>query len=182
MSNLQINLEPRNIPACPDPPLPPNLVQAFMNKTLQHQVEVYQAAAENDIVLDLAPTGTGKTKAGLSVLWYNRDRNAIYIAPTNALIEQQTEAAEKFVRDAGLPHLVKAASARHIKEWTAERMENRPGEKIYNALREPATIFPECGGSRPLLLVTNPDIFYYAAFFQYNSKDRANIASRFWRE
>ncbi len=180
MSNLKINLEPRSIAACPNPELPPDLAQAFMNQTLQHQVDVYKAAATNDIILDLAPTGTGKTKAGLSVLHHNRDRNAVYIAPTNALIEQQTEAAEKFVRDAGLPHIVKAASARHIKSWRDDLVGKRSGEKLYNVLREPATIFPECGGGRPILLVTNPDIFYYATFFAYNKLDRGNIASEFY--
>jgi CRISPR-associated endonuclease/helicase Cas3 len=180
MSNLKINLEPRSIAACPDPDLPPDLARAFMNHTLQHQVEVYKAAETNDIILDLAPTGTGKTKAGLSVLRHNRDRNAVYIAPTNALIEQQTEAAEKFVRDAGLPHIVKAASAKDIKSWRDDLVGKRSGEKLYNVLREPATIFPECGGGRPILLVTNPDIFYYAAFFQYDPKDRGNIASVFY--
>lgn len=179
MSNLKINLEPRSIAACPDPELPLDIKQAFKNQTLQHQVDVYQAAAENDIILDLAPAGTGKTKAGLSVLHHNRDRNAIYIAPTNALIEQQTVAAEKFVRDTGLPHVVKAASAKDIKRWRDDLVGKRSGEKLYNVLREPATIFPECA-DRPLLLVTNPDIFYYATFFAYNRLDRDNIASVFY--
>jgi CRISPR-associated endonuclease/helicase Cas3 len=180
MSNLKIKLEPRSIAACPNPDLPSDLAQAFMNQTLQHQVDVYKAAETNDIILDLAPTGTGKTKAGLSVLHHNSKSNAVYIAPTNALIEQQTEAAEKFVRDAGLPHIVKAASARHIKSWRDDLVGNRSGEKLYNVLREPATIFPECGGGRPILLVTNPDIFYYATFFAYNKLDRGNIASEFY--
>lgn len=180
MSNLKINLEPRSIAACPNPDLPPELAKAFMNQTLQHQVDVYNAAATNDIVLDLAPTGTGKTKAGLSVLHHNRDRNAVYIAPTNALIEQQTEAAQKFVDDAGLPHIVKAASAKDIKSWRDDLVGKRSGEKLYNVLREPATIFPECGGGRPILLVTNPDVFYYATFFAYNKLDRGNIASEFY--
>lgn len=175
MSHLKINLEPRDIAACPNPPAD----IAFMGQALQHQVDVYEAAQHHDIILDLAPTGTGKTKAGLSVLKYNRDRNAVYIAPTNALIEQQTKAAEEFVRDAELPHIVKAASAKHTRSWTNDRVGKRSGEKLYNALREPATIFPECGG-RPLLLVTNPDIFYYAAFFQYDPKDRANLAHVFY--
>ena len=179
MSHLKINLEPRSIAACPDPELPPDVKQAFKNQTLQHQVDVYQAAAENDIILDIAPTGTGKTKAGLSVLHHNRDRNAIYIAPTNALIEQQTVAAEKFVRDTGLPHVVKAASAKDIKQWRDDLVGKRSGEKLYNVLREPATLFPECG-DRPLLLVTNPDIFYYATFFAYYKLDRDNIASVFY--
>ncbi|MEG4324799.1 type I-D CRISPR-associated helicase Cas3' [Microcoleus sp. herbarium5] len=176
MDNLRIKLEPASISACDK--LPQQL--EFMGQALQHQVDVYEASENNDIILDLAPTGTGKTKAGLSVLLHNSQRNAIYVAPTNALIDQQTEAAEKFVRDAGLPHLVKAASARQVNSWPDDRVGKRSGEKIYNVLREPATIFPECGGGRPILLVTNPDIFYYAAFFQYNPLDRGNIASEFY--
>lgn len=179
MSSLKIQLEPRSIATCPHPSLPTELQKAFEHGVLQHQDEVYQAAETHDIILDLAPTGTGKTKAGLSVINHNKNRNAIYIAPTNALIEQQAEAAEKFVQAAGLPHVVKAASAKQVREWPNNRVGNRPGEKIYNLLREPATIFPECGG-RPLLLVTNPDIFYYAAFFQYGPKDKSNIASEFY--
>lgn len=179
MSNLKIQLEPRNIASCPEPDIPPEIVRAFPYGMLQHQVDVYKAAEQHDIILDLAPTGTGKTSAGLSVIAHNRDRNAVYIAPTNALIEQQTAAAQKFVQDAGLPHVVKAASARHIKEWSNDRVGKRSGEKLYNVLREPSTIFPECAG-RPLLLVTNPDIFYYAAFFQYNPLDRSNIAYIFY--
>lgn len=176
MDNLKIKLEAASISACPK--LPPEL--EFMGQALQHQVDVYEASKNNDIILDLAPTGTGKTKAGLSVLLHNSQRNAIYIAPTNALIDQQTEATEEFVRDAGLPHLVKAASARQVHSWPDNRVGKRSGEKIYNVLREPATIFPECGGGRPILLVTNPDIFYYATFFAYNNLDRGNIASEFY--
>ena len=180
MNNLKIQLEPRGIATCLQPDLPPPLLEAFEHGMLQHQVDVYKAAQNNDIVLDLAPTGTGKTKAGLSVINHNPTRNAVYIAPTNALIAQQTEAAEKFVKAAGLPHIVKAASASQVRAWPNDRVGQRPGEKIYNVLREPATLFPECGGDRPLLLVTNPDIFYYAAFFQYGPKDKSNIASEFY--
>jgi CRISPR-associated endonuclease/helicase Cas3 len=176
MSKLNIDLEPRSIAICAD--LPPEL--QFMGQALQHQVDVYETAKEKDIILDLAPTGTGKTKAGLSVIKHNSTGNAIYIAPTNALIEQQTKVAQKFVLDAGLPHIVKSASAKDIKSWRDDLVGKRSGEKIYNVLREPATIFPECGGDRPILLVTNPDIFYYATFFDYNKPDRSNIASVFY--
>ena len=179
-NRLKILLEPRGIATCPNPDLPASLKKAFERGMLQHQVDLYQAAKENDIVLDTAPTGTGKTKAGLSIVQHNPNRNAIYIAPTNALIEQQTESAREFVETVGLPHIVKAASAQRVREWPNDRVGTRPGEKIYNVLREPATIFPECGGNRPLLLVTNPDIFYYAAFFQYGRLDKGNIASEFY--
>lgn len=181
-NQLNILLEPASITACLETDIPQEL--KFMGKALQHQVDVFEAAKNHDIILDLAPTGTGKTKAGLSVLFHNLDpnskiKNAVYIAPTNALIEQQTVAAESFIRQAGLPHIVKAASARHIKEWPSDRISNRPGEKLYNVLLQPATIFPECQDI-PILLVTNPDIFYYATFFAYGKLDRSNIASQFY--
>ncbi len=158
--SLFIQLEPRSISACTS--LPHEL--SFLGNALQHQVEVFEQSRHADIILDLAPTGTGKTKAGLTVLLHHPRQNAIYIAPTNALVEQQTEAAEKFVKDAGLPHVVKTASARSIKDWPEEKVGKRPGEKLYNFIRNPATIFPEVGANRPVLLVTNPDIFYYATF------------------
>ena len=179
MSHLKIELEPRSIASCPKPDLSPNILKAFPYGMLQHQVEVYQAAKEHDIILDLAPTGTGKTSAGLSVLDFNRNHHAIYIAPTNALIEQQTQAAKNFIQDAGLPHVVKAASAQQVKLWPNDLVGKRSGEKLYNLLRQPATIFPECT-DKPLLLITNPDIFYYSIFFAYNKLDRSNIASVFY--
>lgn len=174
---LSIALEAKSIAACIEPP--PEL--AFMGQALQHQVDVFQKARDHDIILDLAPTGTGKTKAAFTVLLHdrNRNQNAVYIAPTNALVEQQKQAAEEFVCRAGLPHFVIAASAKEVKTWS-NNVGTRPGEKIYNLLRNPATIFPEVGANRPVLLVTNPDIFYYATFFAYQRLDQVNIASQFY--
>lgn len=175
-SPLNLQLESAQIAACSE--IPSELQDCF-DHALQHQADVFEAAKTNDLILDVVATGTGKTKAGASTLKHNPNGNAIYIAPTNALIQQQTEAMKSFVAQAGLPHVVKAASAKQIKQWSDKRVGRRSGEKLYNVLREPATIFPECGG-KPILLVTNPDIFYYAAFFQYNPLDRGNIASEFY--
>lgn len=173
---LSIKLEPRSISACAS--LPSEL--SFMDDALQHQVEVFEQSRHADIVLDLAPTGTGKTKAGLTALLHEPKQNAVYIAPTNALVEQQREAAEKFVKEANLPHLVKSASAKEVKAWSNDKVGNRSGEKLYNVLRNPATVFSDVGANTPILLVTNPDIFYYATFFAYNKLDRTNIASKFY--
>lgn len=178
MSNqkIVIRLEPRSISACAS--LPEKL--SFMGNALQHQVDVFAQSKDADIILDLAPTGTGKTKAGLTVLLHQPRTSAIYIAPTNALIEQQTEAAKKFVQDAKLPHIVKAASAKDVKNWSNDKVGRRSGEKLYNVLRNPATVFDDVGANTPIILVTNPDIFYYATFFAYNKLDRGNIASGFY--
>jgi len=173
---LNIWLEQKSIAVCDS--LPDKL--HFMKPALQHQVEVYEKSRNHDLILDLAPTGTGKTKAGFTVLLHNPNQTAIYIAPTNALVTQQAEAAEAFVRDAKLTHVVKAASAKEIQGWSDDRVGKRSGEKLYNLLQNPATIFPEVGANRPLFLVTNPDIFYYATFWAYNSLDKSNIASEFY--
>lgn len=173
---LITTLEPRSISACAS--LPNEL--SFMSDALQHQVDVFEQSYHADIVLNLAPTGTGKTKAGLTVLLHEPTKSAVYIAPTNALVEQQREAAEKFVKEARLPHLVKSASAKEVIAWSNDKVGKRRGEKLYNVLRNPATVFPDVGADQPILLVTNPDIFYYATFFAYNELDRANIASGFY--
>ncbi|MDX2256251.1 MAG: type I-D CRISPR-associated helicase Cas3' [Pseudanabaenaceae cyanobacterium bins.39] len=176
-SPITIELEPKSISSSE----PPEELK-FLGHTLQHQVDVFEKSRDHDIIMDLAPTGTGKTKAGLSVLLHNRDRSGIYIAPTNALVEQQTEAAKQFVKDAGLNHFVIAASAKEVRAWSNDRVGSRPGEKIYNLLRNPAIFFPELGEYRPILLVTNPNLFYYATFFAYNRLDRVNIASTFYNQ
>lgn len=180
MQPLNVNLEPAQIAVGTDAGFPEPLKRAFGGKVLHHQQVLYEAAKTHDLLLDLAPTGTGKTKAAFSVILENPEGNVVYIAPTNALIDQQTAAAEAFVAAAGLPHVVKSASAQQIRRWRDDRVGRRSGEKLYNVLREPSILFPECGGGRPLLLVTNPDIFYYAAFFQYNPLDCSNLASVFY--
>jgi CRISPR-associated endonuclease/helicase Cas3 len=178
MSNqkLVIRLENRSISACASP----DELSFMGEKPLQHQIDVFEKSKDADIILDLAPTGTGKTKAGLTVLLHQPTKSAVYIAPTNALIEQQTEAAQKFINDAKLRHVVKSASAKDIKNWPSDKVGNRPGEKLYNVLRNPATVFSDVGANTPILLVTNPDIFYYATFFAYNRLDKGNIASGFY--
>ncbi|MEM9218446.1 MAG: type I-D CRISPR-associated helicase Cas3' [Cyanobacteria bacterium P01_F01_bin.150] len=175
---LSLLLEAQSIAACAE--IPSEL--AFMGQALQHQVDVFEKSRNHDIVLDLSPTGTGKTKAAFTVLLHesNRNQNAIYIAPTNALVEQQKQAAEEFIKKAGLPHFVISASAKEVRAWP-DQVGKRSGEKIYNLLRNPATVFPEVGGKRPVLLVTNPDIFYYATFFAYQRLDKVNIASQFYQ-
>lgn len=175
---ISIQLEPKSIAACPDPP---EVLKDCLKNALQHQVEVFEAVKDHDIVLDLAPTGTGKTKAGLSVLLHQPHQNAVYIAPTNALIEQQAKAANQFIQSTNgkLNHYVQPVSAKEIRQWSNNRVGVRTGEKLYNLIRNPASIFPEVGGNRPLLLVTNPDIFYYATFFRYNRLDQSNLAYSF---
>lgn len=177
---ISIQLEPKSIATCPDEALPEGL-HFLAGRALQHQVDVFEHARQNGIVLDLAPTGTGKTIAGLATLLHQPERNAVYIAPTNALIEQQAEAAKRFIQltHGKINHYVQAVSAKEVRQWSNDRVGVRTGEKLYNLIRNPASIFPDVGANRPLLLVTNPDIFYYATFFRYNRLDQGNLAYGF---
>jgi CRISPR-associated endonuclease/helicase Cas3 len=174
--NILIKLEPRSISASTSLPQELN----FMRNALQHQVSLFEKARNADIIVDLAPTGTGKTKAALTTLLHQPRKSAIYIAPTNALVEQQTEAAQKFVDSAGLNHVVIPASANNIRKWPNDIVGKRNAEKLRYVLRNPATLFPEVGANRPVVLITNPDIFYYATFFKYNDIDRGNVAKEFF--
>lgn len=173
---LAIQLEPRSIASSVF--LPSEL--EFMGNALQHQVEVFKLSKDADITIDSAPTGTGKTTAGLAAILHNPTQNAVYIAPTNALVEQQREAAEKFVHEAGLPHLVKAVTARELKSWSDDKVGRRSSKKLYNVLQNPATVFDDVKPNQPILLIINPDIFYYATFFGYNRLDRVNLAASFF--
>src|SRR5579883_2411250 len=128
---LVTRLEPRSIFACTS--LPEKI--SFITHALEHQVDVFEKSRDADIIINSTQTGTGKTKAGFTVLLHQPTKSAVYIAPTNALVEQQREAAEKFVKDAGLPHIVKSASAREIRTWGDDKVNRRPGEKLYNVLR-----------------------------------------------
>lgn len=179
--SISIQLEPRSIAACNESP--PELKGCLKN-ALQHQVDVFEAARDHDIILDLAPTGTGKTKAGLAVLLQQPHKNAVYIAPTNALIDQQAGAAKQFIQltKGEISHYVQPVSAKEIRKWSNNRVGVRGSEKLYNLIRNPASVFPEVGANRPLLLVTNPDIFYYATFFRYNKLDQGNIAYSFFTQ
>src|SRR3712207_2355072 len=100
---LVTKLEPRSIFACASPPDKiSEISHVFRHQVLQHQVDVFEKSRDADIILNLAPTGTGKTKAGFTVLLHKPTKSAVYIAPTNALVEQQREAAENFVKEANL--------------------------------------------------------------------------------
>jgi CRISPR-associated endonuclease/helicase Cas3 len=172
---MKIMLEGTTIGVCQQVPAELTFLQEPNRPVLAHQVHLYQQSAQSDILFDLAPTGTGKTQAGLLALLHNPTQAAVYIAPTNALLAQQAEAARTFVKKAKLPHYVIEASAKDIREWEGSE---RPGEKLNRVLQSPATYFKEAE-NRPILLVTNPDIFYYGTMFQYQKLDRTNVAVAF---
>jgi len=55
----------------------------------------------------------------------------------------------------------------------------RPGETLQRLIRNYLEFEPGVERRQPIILVVNPDIFYYALFFRYCAHDRRNVFERF---
>ncbi|NOT53023.1 MAG: type I-D CRISPR-associated helicase Cas3' [Deltaproteobacteria bacterium] len=160
----------------------PDAVRHVLPHPLQHQVDTAAALATHDMVINAFPTGTGKTKAALLWLLDHPHANTLLIAPVNELVRQHAHDAQQFVTAAGLSHIVESVDAAFLRTLP-EELGKRPSERFYRILTNPA-VLPQARATPgtakpPLLLVTNPDLFYYAVFYLFNQLDRRNIAEQF---
>lgn len=142
---------------------------------LYHQMRTYEALQQFDLVMNTYNTGTGKTVASLLHLHDLKGKNVLFIAPTNALIQQHSEDIENFVRDYGLDFKVQPITAQTVREI---EQSNRPGKTLHHFIRNYLK-YEADGRRRPLILVTNPDIYYYALFDQYGPNDQRNLFEDF---
>ncbi len=160
----------------------PANVRRVLSQPLQHQLDTVTALANHDLVINAFPTGTGKTKAALLWLLNHPQANTLLIAPVNELVRQHARDAKQFINDAGLHHVVTAVDAAYLRQLPPD-LGQRPGSRFYRILTNPV-LLPEVQGYQgsikpPLLLVTNPDLFYYSVFYLFNVLDRRNIAEQF---
>ncbi len=152
---------------------------------LYHQARTYAAQdAGAPLVMNSYLTGSGKTVAAQLRLLHPDQcgRNTLIIAPTNALIDQQAADARDFIADHQLPMYVVSFNADMLRQLAPEL--RRPGEKAQRLLENPQTFWQALGLApdaerQPFVAVTNPDIFYYALYFQYGSNDRRNMFEKF---
>ena len=151
---------------------------------LYHQLRTFEALADYDLVVNAYNTGTGKTVASLLQLFRlnGQGRNVLFIAPTNALLHQHVESVERFVQAHGLDFRVLEVNAARLRQFAEGQ---RPGETLQRLIQNPLE-FAEALGiplddhcKRPIILVVNPDIFYYALYFRYGSHDQRNIFQKF---
>ena len=141
-------------------------------------MRTYEALGRYDVVMNCYNTGTGKTIA--SLLWLfslkGRNKNVLFIAPTNALLGQHAEDIDAFVRKYNLDFKVWSITAAEVR---ALEREARPGETLQRLIRNYLEFDASEIRRQPLILVVNPDIFYYALFFQYGAHDRRNMFEQF---
>ncbi|MCP4418493.1 MAG: type I-D CRISPR-associated helicase Cas3', partial [Chloroflexi bacterium] len=144
---------------------------------LYHQMRTYEALQQHDLVMNTYNTGTGKTIASLLHLrdLRGKNKNVLFIAPTNALIQQHSEDIQEFVNDYNLDFKVQAITANTVREI---EQSNRPGRTLHYFIRNYLK-YEEDTHRRPLILVTNPDIYYYALFDQYGTHDQRNLFEDF---
>jgi CRISPR-associated endonuclease/helicase Cas3 len=150
---------------------------------LYHQVRTYNALKDSPMVMNTYPTGTGKTVAALLRLLHpeQRSRNTLIIAPTNALIAQHAAEVREFIARHGLTMRVFEADAAALGPLAPDL---RPGERLQRFLENPLTFaeqlsLPETAKQQPFVIITNPDIFYYGLYFQYQRNDQRNVFTKF---
>jgi len=145
---------------------------------LYHQLRTYQALQGHDLVVNTYNTGTGKTVASLLHLFdlQGSGQNVLFVAPTNALLAQHAEDIARFVERHALDFKVVPITAAEVRALSSGQ---RPGDTLQRLIRNYLEFAPGETRRRPLILVVNPDIFYYALFFRYGAHDRLNVFERF---
>lgn len=151
---------------------------------LYHQLRTYEELADHDLVVNTYDTGTGKTVASLLHLTRIGDqgKNVLFIAPTNALIHQHVESIKRFVSEQGLNFRVLEVNASLLRQMTENQ---RTGETLQRLIQNPLTYAEPLGiplgdhRKLPIILIVNPDIFYYALYYRYHSHDTRNIFEKF---
>jgi len=152
---------------------------------LYHQWRTAEALRTHDLVVNTYNTGTGKTLASLLHLFAlnGTGKNVLFIAPTNALLAQHAEDAAAFVTAHGLDFKVFQINAAEVRALRLAQAPDtspaRPGELLQRLIRNYLEFEPEATRRQPIILVVNPDIFYYALYFRYAAHDRRNVFERF---
>ena len=149
---------------------------------LYHQQRMYDALKTNDFVINTYNTGTGKTRAALLRLFDLKNDNVLFIAPTKELIHQHTNDIREFVEEHGLNFCVAEVTGQKLRELEViddpgYRLRNP--RKLHELIQNPSTYFTEMTRRAPLILVTNPDIFYLCFYGVYSKLDSANLFQHF---
>lgn len=156
-----------------------SLKKAPSSPYLYHQRRTIDELMNNSVVFNTYPTGAGKTIASLLYLKENTSVDTLFIAPTNELLRQHSDDIKEFVTKNDLPHIVVKIDASVIEKL---RDGHRKGATLYEVLSNPLQFREELSieniehdGKRPVIVVVNPDIFYYCFYSLYGNTDKGNL-------
>lgn len=149
---------------------------------LYHQYRTVTELSTNSVVFNTYPTGAGKTVASLLYIKENPKIDALFIAPTNELLNQHSQDIREFVEKNNLDHIVVKVDAATLERV---RKSHRKGATLYEILRNPLEFkevlnidISQGSEKRPIIIVVNPDIFYYCLYSLYNKLDRWNLMEK----
>lgn len=173
---IRVDLLPHGEKLAPEDPF------GLERRPLYHQLRTVQALRDHPLVVNTYDTGTGKTVAALLGLLdpVRRGVNTLFIAPTNELLGQHAAEAERFLRAQGVDYHVLRVEATTLRQLSGPdgRNSERVSERLNRLFNNPRDYGWD--GRKPLLVVTNPDIFYYALYFSaYHPHDRRNLFEQF---
>lgn len=157
---------------------------------LYHQWRTAQALKQAPLVMNVYNTGTGKTLASLLHLFdipNHRDNHILVIAPTNELLHQHVADIQEFVTTHQLKFRVVEVNAALLRQLASPDLAivDRQGERLTRLVRNPLEFKQQLGipaadnRTLPTIFVTNPDLFYYAFFWQFNASDQRNLFTEF---
>lgn len=156
-----------------------SLKKAPSSLYLYHQKRTLDELMSNSVVFNTYPTGAGKTIASLLYIKQDLNVDTLFIAPTNELLRQHSEDITDFVTKNNLPHIVVKVDASSIEKL---REGHRRGVTLYEVLSNPLQFREELSivdidyeGKRPVIIVVNPDIFYYCFYSLYGNSDKGNL-------
>lgn len=155
----------------------------FIPSLLYHQYRTYNSLLENNLVINTYDTGTGKTKASLLYLFElnNKKKNVFFIAPTNELISQHVRDIEEFINLCNLNFYVIEVNAQILRNigLSNRELKKENGVILLDLIENPLKFAVELGIDenikKPLILVTNPDIFYLIIYFHYSYSRELNL-------
>ncbi len=183
MKTVKIRLEPHYEYLAPKATVPVEVLNGLEHPPLAHQVETYKELKDNHVVFNSFPTGTGKTLAAYLHLIDCPNSDALVIAPTNALISQHAQDLRDFKKQSKIPHIIIEIDAEKLRLLKKARSIPRSQDAFYRVLNNPYAFATELGlkledktKKQPLILVTNPDLFYYALYGLVNQLDRRNLS------
>lgn len=151
---------------------------------LYHQWRTVQALQTAPLVMNTYNTGTGKTRASLLHLFHlpkDRPSHVLFVAPTNELIHQHVNDIQEFVTEHDLPYQVIEVNAQLLRQLADPSIVDRQGERLTRLLRNPLEFHQQLEldvtslQKKSLILVTNPDLFYYAFYWQFSAADQRNL-------
>jgi CRISPR-associated endonuclease/helicase Cas3 len=155
---------------------------------LYHQWRTVEALRRAPLVMNTYNTGTGKTRASLLQLFHlprDGESHVLFIAPTNELLHQHFNDIREFVLEHELPYRVLEVNARLLRQLAEPDVVDRQGERLTRLLRNPLEYHEQLGieptdqRKLSLILVTNPDLFYYALYWQFALSDQRNLFQTF---